>query len=249
MLDMKLFSVFSISHINQVYTMYRGDLVGGHAQQDAVEAGGLAPDLVELLLEAGDEGPEVRLGLLEDDGLAHLVQDEQEDDGPEATAHRVQERQREDLDAPSLAPPHGQSLEGVIIEPRVAMLSYATGDSGKGTDVEAVIKATEIARKLRPDLMIEGPLQYDAAVDESVARTKMPDSEVAGRATVFIFPDLNTGNNTYKAVQRSARAVAVGPVLQGLNKPVNDLSRGCTVTDIVNTVAITAIQAQNVPPV
>jgi phosphate acetyltransferase len=111
--------------------------------------------------------------------------------------------------------------------------------------VEAVIEATEIARKIRPDLMIEGPLQYDAAVDMSVARTKMPESEVAGRATVFIFPDLNTGNNTYKAVQRSAGAVAIGPVLQGLNKPVNDLSRGCTVTDIVNTVAITAIQAQS----
>lgn len=130
------------------------------------------------------------------------------------------------------------------IEPRVAMLSYATGDSGKGSDVEAVIKATEIAQKLRPDLLIEGPIQYDAAVDMSVAKTKLPDSSVAGRATVFIFPDLNTGNNTYKAVQRSANAIAVGPVLQGLNKPVNDLSRGCTIPDIVNTVAITAIQAQ-----
>jgi phosphate acetyltransferase len=130
------------------------------------------------------------------------------------------------------------------IEPRVAMLSYATGSSGKGTDVEAVIQATEIARKMRPDLMIEGPLQYDAAVDMGVARTKLPESSVAGRATVFIFPDLNTGNNTYKAVQRSAKAIAVGPVLQGLNKPVNDLSRGCTVPDIINTVAITAIQAQ-----
>jgi phosphate acetyltransferase len=130
------------------------------------------------------------------------------------------------------------------IEPRIAMLSYSTGASGKGKDVEKVREATRIARELRPDLKIEGPIQYDAAVDASVARTKMPDSEVAGRATVFIFPDLNTGNNTYKAVQRSAGAVAVGPVLQGLNKPVNDLSRGCTVTDIVNTVAITAIQAQ-----
>jgi phosphate acetyltransferase len=130
------------------------------------------------------------------------------------------------------------------IEPRVAMLSYSTGESGKGEDVEKVREATRIARGLRPDLKIEGPIQYDAAVDASVARTKMPNSEVAGRATVFIFPDLNTGNNTYKAVQRSAGAVAVGPVLQGLNKPVNDLSRGCTVTDIVNTVAITAIQAQ-----
>jgi phosphate acetyltransferase len=131
------------------------------------------------------------------------------------------------------------------IEPRVAMLSYSTGASGKGEDVEKVREATLIARKRRPDLKIEGPIQYDAAVDAGVARTKMPESEVAGRATVFIFPDLNTGNNTYKAVQRSAGAVAVGPVLQGLNKPVNDLSRGCTVTDIVNTVAITAIQAQS----
>jgi phosphate acetyltransferase len=131
------------------------------------------------------------------------------------------------------------------IEPRVAMLSYSTGESGKGEDVDKVREATRIARELRPDLMIEGPIQYDAAVDATVARTKMPDSAVAGRATVFIFPDLNTGNNTYKAVQRSAGAVAIGPVLQGLNKPVNDLSRGCTVTDIVNTVAITAIQAQS----
>jgi phosphate acetyltransferase len=130
------------------------------------------------------------------------------------------------------------------IEPRVAMLSYATGGSGKGTDVEAVIEATAEARKMRPDLMIEGPIQYDAAVDMGVARTKLPSSTVAGRATVFIFPDLNTGNNTYKAVQHSAHAIAVGPVLQGLNKPVNDLSRGCTIPDIVNTVAITAIQAQ-----
>jgi phosphate acetyltransferase len=130
------------------------------------------------------------------------------------------------------------------IEPRIAMLSYSTGASGKGEDVDKVRDATRLARQLRPDLKIEGPIQYDAAVDASVARTKMPNSEVAGHATVFIFPDLNTGNNTYKAVQRSAGAVAIGPVLQGLNKPVNDLSRGCTVTDIVNTVAITAIQAQ-----
>lgn len=130
------------------------------------------------------------------------------------------------------------------IEPRVAMLSYSTGASGKGQDVEKVIKATQIARERAPHLLIEGPLQYDAAVDMEVAQTKMPDSKVAGRATVFIFPDLNTGNNTYKAVQRSAQAVAIGPVLQGLNMPVNDLSRGCTVPDIVNTVAITAIQAQ-----
>jgi phosphate acetyltransferase len=130
------------------------------------------------------------------------------------------------------------------IEPRIAMLSYSTGESGEGEDVKKVKEATQLAKRRRPDLKIEGPLQYDAAIDSSVAATKMPDSEVAGHATVFIFPDLNTGNNTYKAVQRSANAVAIGPVLQGLNKPVNDLSRGCTVTDIVNTVAITAIQAQ-----
>ncbi|WP_058556192.1 phosphate acetyltransferase [Thiohalocapsa sp. ML1] len=131
------------------------------------------------------------------------------------------------------------------IEPRVAMLSYSTGASGKGADVEKVREAVRIARSRNPELKLDGPIQYDAAVDFSVARSKLPDSEVAGKATVFIFPDLNTGNNTYKAVQRSAGAVAIGPVLQGLNKPVNDLSRGCTVTDIVNTVTITAIQAQN----
>jgi phosphate acetyltransferase len=130
------------------------------------------------------------------------------------------------------------------IEPRIAMCSYATGDSGKGRDVDKVREATRIVRARRPDLKIEGPIQYDAAVDASVAKTKLPDSEVAGQATVFIFPDLNTGNNLYKAVQRSANAVAIGPILQGLNKPVNDLSRGCTIADIVNTVAITAIQAQ-----
>jgi phosphate acetyltransferase len=130
------------------------------------------------------------------------------------------------------------------IVPRVALLSYSTGKSGKGKDVEKVRKATDIARELRPELKLEGPIQYDAAVDSAVAKTKMPDSDVAGRATVFIFPDLNTGNNTYKAVQRSAGAVAIGPILQGLNKPVNDLSRGCTIPDIVNTVTITAIQAQ-----
>jgi phosphate acetyltransferase len=130
------------------------------------------------------------------------------------------------------------------IEPRVAMLSYSTGESGSGEDVDRVREATALARQLRPDLPIEGPIQYDAAVDPDVARTKLPGSAVAGRATVFVFPDLNTGNNTYKAVQRSAGAVAIGPVLQGLNKPVNDLSRGALVPDIVNTVAITAIQAQ-----
>lgn len=130
------------------------------------------------------------------------------------------------------------------IEPRIAMLSYSTGESGSGADVDKVRAATELVRERRPDLSVEGPIQYDAAVDASVAKTKLPDSAVAGRATVFIFPDLNTGNNTYKAVQRSAGAVAVGPVLQGLRKPVNDLSRGALVQDIVNTVAITAIQAQ-----
>jgi phosphate acetyltransferase len=132
------------------------------------------------------------------------------------------------------------------IEPFVAMLSYSTGESGKGKDVDEMREATRIAKERRPDLKIEGPIQYDAAVDASVARTKLPDSEVAGHATVFIVPDLNTGNNLYKAVQRSAHAVAIGPILQGLKKPVNDLSRGCLVTDIVNTVAITAIQAQSV---
>lgn len=130
------------------------------------------------------------------------------------------------------------------VEPRVAMLSYSTGTSGSGTDVEKVSKATGIVRERAPSLLVDGPIQYDAAIDSAVARTKLPDSEVAGRATVFIFPDLNTGNNTYKAVQRSANAVAVGPVLQGLRKPVNDLSRGATVRDIINTVAITAVQAQ-----
>jgi phosphate acetyltransferase len=130
------------------------------------------------------------------------------------------------------------------VEPRVAMLSYSTGTSGSGADVDKVREATKLARGSRPDLRIEGPIQYDAAVEPTVAATKLPDSEVAGRATVLIFPDLNTGNNTYKAVQRSAGAVAVGPVLQGLRKPVNDLSRGALVSDIVNTVAITAIQSQ-----
>lgn len=130
------------------------------------------------------------------------------------------------------------------VDPRVAMLSYSTGSSGSGEDVEKVRTATEIVQQKLPDLLVEGPIQYDAAVDPGVAVTKLPDSRVAGRATVLIFPDLNTGNNTYKAVQRSAGAVAIGPVLQGLNKPVNDLSRGALVADIVNTVAITAIQAQ-----
>ncbi len=131
------------------------------------------------------------------------------------------------------------------IEPRVAMLSYATGESSRGADVDKVREATAIVHELRPELSVEGPIQYDAAVDVSVARSKLPGSDVAGHATVFIFPDLNAANNTYKAVQRSAGAVAIGPVLQGLRKPVNDLSRGALVRDIVNTVAITAIQAQD----
>jgi phosphate acetyltransferase len=130
------------------------------------------------------------------------------------------------------------------VEPRIAMLSYSTGESGAGADVEKVRAATKLVRERRPDLPLDGPIQYDAAVDAAVARTKLPGSDVAGQATVFVFPDLNTGNNTYKAVQRSAGAVAVGPVLQGLRRPVNDLSRGCTVPDIVDTIAITAIQAQ-----
>jgi len=130
------------------------------------------------------------------------------------------------------------------IEPKVAMLSYSSGTSGEGEDVEKVRKATEIVRQKRPDLKVEGPIQYDAAVDPSVGKKKMPNSEVAGQASVLIFPDLNTGNNTYKAVQRETGALAIGPMLQGLNKPVNDLSRGCTVDDIFNTVVITAIQAQ-----
>jgi phosphate acetyltransferase len=134
------------------------------------------------------------------------------------------------------------------IEPLIAMLSYSTGESGRGEDVEVVRQATEALRKRRPDLKVEGPIQYDAAVDARVAKAKAPGSEVAGRATVFIFPDLDTGNVAYKAVQRTAGAVAIGPVLQGLRKPVNDLSRGCTVTDVVNTVAITAIQAQDGAP-
>ncbi len=131
------------------------------------------------------------------------------------------------------------------INPKVALLSYSSGTSGSGAEVEKVMEATKKAIALRPDLKIEGPIQYDAAVDASVGKSKMPDSEVAGKANVLIFPDLNTGNNTYKAVQRETNAVAIGPMLQGLNKPVNDLSRGCTVDDIFNTVVITAIQAQD----
>ena len=131
------------------------------------------------------------------------------------------------------------------IEPKIAMLSYSSGSSGKGDEVNKVRTATEIVRKKRPDLKIEGPIQYDAAVDMNIGKSKMPDSEVAGQASVLIFPDLNTGNNTYKAVQRETGALAIGPMLQGLNKPVNDLSRGCTIDDIINTVIITAIQAQD----
>ena len=130
------------------------------------------------------------------------------------------------------------------IEPKIAMLSYSSGASGKGDEVDKVRKATQIVREKRPDLKIEGPIQYDAAVDMTIGQSKMPNSEVAGQASVLIFPDLNTGNNTYKAVQRETGALAIGPMLQGLNKPVNDLSRGCTVDDIINTVVITAIQAQ-----
>ena len=136
------------------------------------------------------------------------------------------------------------STKAFGIEPKIAMLSYSSGASGVGTDVERVRKATEIVRQLRPDLKIEGPIQYDAAVDAKIGKSKLPDSEVAGNANVLIFPDLNTGNNTYKAVQRETGAMAIGPMLQGLNKPINDLSRGCTVDDIFNTVIITAIQAQ-----
>ena len=131
------------------------------------------------------------------------------------------------------------------IEPRIAMLSYSSGTSGEGEDVEKVRRATEIVKSKRPELKIEGPIQYDAAVDPIVGSSKLPGSEVAGRASVLIFPDLNTGNNTYKAVQRETGALAIGPMLQGLNKPVNDLSRGCTVDDVFNTVVITAIQCQD----
>jgi phosphate acetyltransferase len=137
-----------------------------------------------------------------------------------------------------------ESSRAFGIEPRVAMLSYSSGTSGAGADVEKVRQATELVRQLRPDLKVEGPIQYDAAVDPLVGSQKLPDSEVAGQASVLIFPDLNTGNNTYKAVQRETGALAIGPVLQGLNKPVNDLSRGCTVDDVFNTVVITAIQSQ-----
>ena len=130
------------------------------------------------------------------------------------------------------------------IEPKVALISYSTGESGSGEDVEKVKKAFEIVKAKRPDILIDAPLQFDAAFDKEVAKKKRPDSKVAGEASVFIFPDLNTGNTTYKAVQRSSGAIAIGPILQGLRKPINDLSRGALVQDIVNTIAITAIQAQ-----
>ncbi|ADN08692.1 phosphate acetyltransferase [Sulfurimonas autotrophica] len=152
----------------------------------------------------------------------------------------------QDPDAPTLAEiaiASAQSAKMFGIEPKIAMLSYSTGESGHGFDVDKVREATKIVQQKRLDLLVEGPIQYDAAIDKSVAKIKLPHSKVAGEATVFIFPDLNTGNNTYKAVQRSSGAIAIGPVLQGLKKPVNDLSRGCFVEDIVNTVAITAIQA------
>ncbi|RPD51544.1 MULTISPECIES: phosphate acetyltransferase [Chitinophagaceae] len=138
-----------------------------------------------------------------------------------------------------------ESSQRFGIEPRIAMLSYSSGTSGEGADVEKVRQATEIVKQRRPDLKVEGPIQYDAAVDPAVGKQKLPNSEVAGQASVLIFPDLNTGNNTYKAVQRETGALAIGPMLQGLNKPINDLSRGCTVEDIINTVVITALQAQD----
>ncbi len=139
-----------------------------------------------------------------------------------------------------------ETAKAFDIEPRVAVLSYSTGSSGSGADVDKVREATELIRERAPELKVEGPIQFDAAVDMAVAQKKMPDSEVAGQATVFIFPDLNTGNNTYKAVQRTSGAVAIGPILQGLKRPVNDLSRGALVDDIVSTITITAIQAQKI---
>jgi len=153
---------------------------------------------------------------------------------PDPTAHQLAD----------IAIASARTASAFGVDPRVAMLSYSTGSSGSGSDVQKVVEATAMVRERAPDLPIEGPIQYDAAIDATVARTKLPDSKVAGHATGFVFPDLNTGNNTYKAVQRSAGALAVGPILQGLRKPVNDLSRGATVRDIVNTIAITAIQAR-----
>ena len=152
-----------------------------------------------------------------------------------------------DPNAEQLADIAIQSADSALafgIPARVAMLSYSTGASGTGADVEKVIQATKLAQERRPDLLIDGPLQYDAAVMMDVAKSKAPKSKVAGQATVMIFPDLNTGNVSYKAVQRSANAVAIGPMMQGLDMPVNDLSRGCLVDDIVYTIALTAIQAE-----
>ena len=148
------------------------------------------------------------------------------------------------LSAAEMAISAAESSIAFGIEPLVAMLSYSSGTSGVGEDVDKVRRATELVRQLKPDLKVEGPIQYDAAVDPAVGKQKMPNSPVAGQASVLIFPDLNTGINTYKAVQRETGALAIGPMLQGLNKPVNDLSRGCTMEDIFNTVVITAIQAQ-----
>jgi len=148
--------------------------------------------------------------------------------------------------APELADIAIQSADSATafgIEPRIAMISYSTGVSGKGSDVEKVREATALVKQRRPELLIDGPLQYDAAQNETVAKQKAPDSPVAGRANVFIFPDLNTGNTTYKAVQRSANVLSIGPMMQGLKKPVNDLSRGALIDDIVYTIALTAIQA------
>jgi len=147
------------------------------------------------------------------------------------------------LELSQIAYSSAKTAEIFGIEPKVALLSYSTGESGTGADVEKVKEATKLLQKNHPEILSEGPIQYDAAIDKKVAKKKLPNSKVAGDASVFIFPDLNTGNNTYKAVQRSSGAVAIGPILQGLNKPINDLSRGCLVDDIVNTVAITAIQA------
>ena len=179
--------------------------------------------------------------------LRTLVQDSIEQaEGDSDDARHPRSRGSESPDAESLADIAIQSAESAQafgIPPRVALISYSTGQSGSGADVEKVREATRIAREARPDLLLDGPLQYDAAAVADVARTKAPDSLVAGNATVFIFPDLNTGNTTYKAVQRSANLISIGPMLQGLKKPVNDLSRGALVDDIVYTIAITAVQA------
>src|SRR5690606_36136619 len=151
-----------------------------------------------------------------------------------------------DPDAEELADIAVRSAESAIafgIPARVALISYSTGASGEGAEVDKVRRATALAKELRPDLLIEGPLQYDAATVPGVAWSKAPDSVIAGRATVLVFPDLNTGNSTYKAVQRAADVVSIGPMLQGLRRPVNDLSRGASVDDIVYTIALTAIQA------